>query len=250
MKVKCHECNTEYNTHGLQEINLCKDCRYKANLREKRELHRLFREANPKVLKSSLKTTDPEQYKANSRAKAKVAREADPEKYKLRNSENTKRQRERRLASGDTNPKGLCIRCEMNEISLNINKTGLCYACRNREKAKRYRARKANAEGCLSHCQDLSILQEYNFSCPYCSADLHKEYNMDHIVPLNKGGSNWAINCQPLCISCNNKKSDKLPWDYENEIGFTRDINFWDNLELYNTPECVKMFVEGEEVIF
>jgi 5-methylcytosine-specific restriction endonuclease McrA len=31
---------------------------------------------------------------------------------------------------------------------------------------------------------------------------------MDHVIPLNKGGSNWPANLRPACKKCNSQKSD------------------------------------------
>jgi len=44
--------------------------------------------------------------------------------------------------------------------------------------------------------------------CVKCGSQHHLEY--DHIIPLNKGGSNTARNLQILCESCNREKSNYI----------------------------------------
>jgi len=51
-------------------------------------------------------------------------------------------------------------------------------------------------------------LKEFNHSCAYCGAK--EKIEQDHIIPLSKGGTHEIKNIQPLCRSCNAKKSDKL----------------------------------------
>ena len=53
--------------------------------------------------------------------------------------------------------------------------------------------------------------KDYNFICPICK---RKEPEIklvrDHIFPIVKGGKHCKENIQPLCISCNCKKHDKI----------------------------------------
>lgn len=62
-------------------------------------------------------------------------------------------------------------------------------------------------------------LIETNGYCPLC----HKfigidKLTMDHIIPLNKGGLHRIDNVQPLCISCNCSKQDKIKLKKKKEI--------------------------------
>lgn len=50
----------------------------------------------------------------------------------------------------------------------------------------------------------LSIL---GHMCQHCGTT--ERIEMDHIIPLSKGGTNHIDNLQPLCRSCNSKKGDR-----------------------------------------
>lgn len=68
------------------------------------------------------------------------------------------------------------------------------------------------------------IYTKYNFRCNYCDmyfsppVDWDKKkaihnglmfLEIDHIIPLSKGGADTIENKQALCQQCNNIKSDK-----------------------------------------
>lgn len=48
---------------------------------------------------------------------------------------------------------------------------------------------------------------KYEWKCAGCKSLLDEGYQVDHIIPLFKNGSNELDNLQPLCGTCHNKKS-------------------------------------------
>lgn len=73
------------------------------------------------------------------------------------------------------------------------------------------KARRKKADG-RHTAQDIKdLFTKQNGRCLGCSADLSLGYNVDHIMPLSKGGTDWPENLQLLCVSCNRRKGRKLP---------------------------------------
>jgi rubrerythrin len=78
-----------------------------------------------------------------------------------------------------------------------------------------------------------SILRRDNWTCRRCGNSVYKEPNLlleiDHIIPISKGGKTEPNNLQTLCWKCNRRKSDKivLPADLENtqKLVFPDDSN-------------------------
>jgi 5-methylcytosine-specific restriction endonuclease McrA len=58
------------------------------------------------------------------------------------------------------------------------------------------------------------IKQRDNYTCRYCSISLaaepHLLLEVDHIVPVSKGGLTASDNLQTLCWKCNRTKSNKI----------------------------------------
>ena len=58
-----------------------------------------------------------------------------------------------------------------------------------------------------------AIKKRDNYTCRKCGNSVYKEPNLllevDHIVPISKGGKTEASNLQTLCWRCNREKSDK-----------------------------------------
>ena len=58
----------------------------------------------------------------------------------------------------------------------------------------------------------IEVLEKYKFRCAYCGASAADgaSLEVDHIIPVSKGGSNELSNLQTLCKSCNVGKSDRI----------------------------------------
>ena len=58
-----------------------------------------------------------------------------------------------------------------------------------------------------------AIKKRDNYTCCICGNSVYKEPNLllevDHIIPVSKGGTSEASNLQTLCWRCNRKKSNK-----------------------------------------
>lgn len=50
--------------------------------------------------------------------------------------------------------------------------------------------------------------------CFWCGEIVGKNYHVDHVVPLARGGSNWPDNLVISCPTCNMRRRDKLPHEW------------------------------------
>jgi 5-methylcytosine-specific restriction endonuclease McrA len=50
--------------------------------------------------------------------------------------------------------------------------------------------------------------------CVYCQADLELSMEIDHKLPIARGGSNWPDNIQLLCFTCNRRKHAKTDVEF------------------------------------
>lgn len=56
------------------------------------------------------------------------------------------------------------------------------------------------------------VLQQDNFRCRFCGASANDgaKLEVDHIVPVSRGGTNDRNNLQTLCEKCNIGKSNRV----------------------------------------
>lgn len=77
--------------------------------------------------------------------------------------------------------------------------------------AANQRARDRGVPGELTLEEWEQIKSKYNHTCLGCGRkEPDIKLTIDHVVPTSRGGVNNASNVQPLCLSCNSRKSDKI----------------------------------------
>ncbi len=64
------------------------------------------------------------------------------------------------------------------------------------------------------------IIERDNYTCQICGRYMPDEFGLevDHIVPVAKGGKSVPSNLQVLCIKCNRSKHDKWWFENNNQI--------------------------------
>lgn len=82
---------------------------------------------------------------------------------------------------------------------------------------RRARLKAAEGKHTLADIQRLFVLQRGH--CPVCRKPL-KDYHVDHVVALARGGSNDPLNLQLLHPLCNQRKNARDPIEFMQEQGF------------------------------
>lgn len=83
---------------------------------------------------------------------------------------------------------------------------------------RRTQVRKSNGTWCENDVK--TLLAHQNGRCYWCCTAIER-YEVDHIIPLARGGSNWPSNICVACPDCNRKKNASIPLDFICEYLFT-----------------------------
>ncbi len=96
------------------------------------------------------------------------------------------------------------------------NLRGTCRACMRKHTSKHSKANpemvKARAAKRGIHTLNINtnkLLKKQAGMCVYCKVELSSKYEIDHILPVVKGGNDDASNLQILCPQCNREKHNK-----------------------------------------
>ncbi len=61
--------------------------------------------------------------------------------------------------------------------------------------------------------------------CYYCAKKVaYKDFSMDHLVPLARGGRSTKNNLVPACKDCNNRKKSMMPLEWEEYLEKNREV--------------------------
>jgi 5-methylcytosine-specific restriction endonuclease McrA len=85
-------------------------------------------------------------------------------------------------------------------------------------RARLRRARLRDVSGTHTVEEIQNLLNKQKGRCASCGTSFDGKYEVDHIVPISKGGMNDIRNIQLLHVSCNRRKNakDPLMWAREN----------------------------------
>jgi 5-methylcytosine-specific restriction endonuclease McrA len=73
-----------------------------------------------------------------------------------------------------------------------------------RAKSNAYRARAREADGRFTSAEWSALVEQYGGRCAYCGST--GQVQVEHRIPLSRGGANSIDNIIPACGSCNRAK--------------------------------------------
>lgn len=87
---------------------------------------------------------------------------------------------------------------------------------------------RANAKGSYS-ARDVDLIRRFlGDRCAYCGVSLYGGGEIDHMIPLDKGGSHAPSNLTIACMPCNRAKGNRTPKEYlEYRLSHALPVRRW-----------------------
>lgn len=181
---KMRATSQQYREKNREKVNASVRVYYQAHRQERLAYAKAYSTTNPEKIKTRKKA-----YKAKSIDKIRAYRQATRARDRIKQRERYRK-----------NPE--YYRQKMARIRA-------AHPDRYREYVERRRARKLAApQNDLTSAQWREIKIAYRQRCVYCGRKMQR-LEMDHIIPLSKGGSHTVSNIVPACRSCNASKGDR-----------------------------------------
>lgn len=100
---------------------------------------------------------------------------------------------------------------QKNRLKRNANNAKWCRENKEklREKRRATKSSRRAAEGKYTVDDIKRMLESQQHECNICFVNIAEKYEIDHIVPLSKGGTSWPSNLQILCPTCNRRKGNR-----------------------------------------
>ncbi len=195
-----YKSRSEKDGHG----HACKACRHEYNVKTRdgrREYDRQYKDKNRERI-----TQRRRKYTARTRErKAAYDRayyQANKERIREREKEYRQRNRERENS--------------WRRVYMKENRAR--FRDRNTAAVRRRRARRHGADGFHTEQDIRFIYDRQGGRCWWCQCELNGTYEVDHRVPLSRGGSNDPSNLVVSCMSCNRRKHNKLPHEWNGRL--------------------------------
>lgn len=82
------------------------------------------------------------------------------------------------------------------------------------DRAAKYKEQKESSPGFCSELEARTIRRTQNDRCLYCGVALHGGGELDHKIPVSRGGDNWPQNMAWACMTCNRDKHNKTAVEF------------------------------------
>lgn len=188
------EWNRQYEAKNRERINLVKQA-YRARPEVQAKLQARYQERRAELLERC----------RNNWAENREARRAYKREYYKRNKEKI---------CCSTSEYQKAHREHLTQVKAERNKFkrrhDLDFVVKERIRTRNRRARVHWNGGSHSAKDVQQILEAQKGRCNYCQIDVSTKYEVDHIKPVSKGGSNDKSNLQILCVTCNRQKLDHI----------------------------------------
>lgn len=105
---------------------------------------------------------------------------------------------------------GLAIYYNQTErpVNIKISSSGITFSHNTRNRSENRNKKKTNyGRNKVTAKMKKIVASAQNWKCAMCHNLLDATYEVDHILPLYKGGGNEILNLQALCRNCHGKKT-------------------------------------------
>lgn len=197
-----------FYVHGARMRNECKDCfkelkndRYATDpLRAREVARRSYHNVDGAAAKRRARSADPERYEAIAERYEAAHAEERHEKRVARHEANLEQDREASQRWYYDN---------YDRARATTDRWSKEHPDQARANLERARAKRLAAPGDLTSAQWSAVRRRFGGHCAYCGQP-GREFEMDHVVPLSRGGSHTVGNVVPACFACNRSKANKL----------------------------------------
>jgi 5-methylcytosine-specific restriction endonuclease McrA len=167
-----------------------------------------WRAENPEHAKAYLakwRAENPEKVREHDRRKLEKAMAEKPEHVRALARERTKRYRERNPEYVAKNREA--ARRWRHENPERRREYEEAHRAEMAQRTHAYRGRKRSAVGSHTAADIVARFAVHGNRCIYCGST--ERLQVEHLIPLSRGGSNWPANLAPACAPCNQGKRDK-----------------------------------------
>lgn len=203
VKVKHKKGTAQWIKIHREQINDAKRESYATDPSKTKRRNELWRKRQPeKARESVLRSRNKNRERINAKKRERYAANADEinRRNKLRHDAHPEKRRESDRRYRAENPDR--YREKHREISRRWEKN-------NPEKVSAAKYRRRCTLGSFTAIELKAKFEEMGNKCAHCGTT-EKKLTVDHIVPLNKNGTNFIDNIQPLCGSCNSSKGARF----------------------------------------